>query len=291
MSLNVPIENWHGCYDRSWKGILVEDSFSHPAKFSRGLIEKIIYTGLERGWWKKGELIGDPFGGVACGGIVASYAGMRWEGVELEDRFWRIAQRNIDRHDRERRSLGLPRPYIIKGDSRRFSAHICNWPVNGAGGIVTSPPYADAESTRAGGPRTKFPDGRNRTTDGQRLGYGQTPGQIGALPAGSCSGVVTSPPYAESNQDYKAGWKYIDDTKSEHARSSRLRDDGRYGDAAGQIASLPSGCLDGVVTSPPWEDQEGALNANKVRDPAKFAEATSRLDGANGRHGTQVSGR
>ena len=33
--------NWYGCYNQSWKGVITDEAFAHPAKFSRGLIERI----------------------------------------------------------------------------------------------------------------------------------------------------------------------------------------------------------------------------------------------------------
>lgn len=46
-----PVLNWTGCYDDSWKGLITDESFAHPAKYARGLIERIIGHGLQRGWW------------------------------------------------------------------------------------------------------------------------------------------------------------------------------------------------------------------------------------------------
>ena len=37
-------------------------------------------------------------------------------------------------------------------------------------------------------------------------------------------GVVSSPPYAGSNQNYEAGWKYIDKDKLPHNRYSKNRE-------------------------------------------------------------------
>lgn len=193
--VEVPVEDWHGCYSLSWKGVIVNEAFKHPAKFSRGLIERIVYTGLERGWWAKGLVIGDPFGGVGCGGIVASYAGLQWIGTELEPRFVRMAIENFSKHARERRSFGLPEPRILHGDAREFAALAGQVRPKALTGIITSPPYADAESRRAGGPRTCFPDKRGRALDGAH-GYGVQPGQIGELRSGSIDGAITSPPWA-----------------------------------------------------------------------------------------------
>lgn len=61
----VPVLNWHGCYDDQWGDLIVPEAFKHPAKFAKGLIERIYDYGFEQGYWRKGDLIGDPFGGEA----------------------------------------------------------------------------------------------------------------------------------------------------------------------------------------------------------------------------------
>ena len=73
---------WEGCYDLGWKGLLTDHAFSHPAKFSRGLIERIVDHVLAQGWVQPGGTVADPFGGVGCGGVVCAARGLRWVGVE-----------------------------------------------------------------------------------------------------------------------------------------------------------------------------------------------------------------
>jgi len=83
----IPVTIWNGCYDGNWKDVISDLSYQHPTKFARGLIERIVEYGLERGYWAAQQVIGDPFGGVGLGGIVCAYHGLRWIGVELEPRF------------------------------------------------------------------------------------------------------------------------------------------------------------------------------------------------------------
>ena len=127
-------DTWHGCYDESWKDIIVDDAFAHPAKFAPGLIKRIFTEGLSRGWWKRGDLIGDPFGGIGSGGLVANGHGLDWIGVELEPKFVALAQENFKRWIVPGRSRR-----IVQGDSRQFAAL-----VGGVVGVVGSPPYADS---------------------------------------------------------------------------------------------------------------------------------------------------
>ena len=172
--------DWHGCYDDSWKatGLLVDEAYAHPAKFSYGLIARIIAHGLDRGYWKPGDVIGDCFAGVACGGLVAAFRGLRWVGVELEPRFVELANRNIERNRRKLEAAGDPMPVVVQGDSRRF-AEI----VGECGAVVTSPPFVDclhqSDKTMLA-PHQQAKYGRNESAASVKAHpYGHTPGQIG----------------------------------------------------------------------------------------------------------------
>ncbi len=48
---------WTNCYDTSWKGLIVDEAFQHPAKFSRGLIHRIYQHAEEMGWFKAGDWV------------------------------------------------------------------------------------------------------------------------------------------------------------------------------------------------------------------------------------------
>jgi hypothetical protein len=79
--------DWHGLYRKGWADMIVPESFSHPAKFARGLIDKIYEHAVEEGWLAPGSVVVDPFGGVALGGLGAMRRGINWVGVELEKKF------------------------------------------------------------------------------------------------------------------------------------------------------------------------------------------------------------
>jgi len=71
---------------------------------------------------------------------------------------------------------------------------------------------------------------------------------------GGAEAVVSSPPYAESDQDYAAGWKRLgtENTGREASRMGKQLD-ASYGHTPGQLGALPPGDVDGVVSSPPYE--------------------------------------
>lgn len=267
---NVPVYTWHGCYDDSWRDLIVPDAFAHPAKFAPGLVRRIYAEGLSRGWWRPGDLIGDPFGGIAGGGIMAGYAGLNWLGVELEPRFVDLGNRNLALQGPKWMALGdASRVRLVQGDSRRFADV-----VGQAAGVVTSPPYnpaCKADGTTADrDPRAERMTGSFRTSEA----YGSTPGQIGRLYEGDLNAVVTSPPYADSVDGSPDG---IDWIKADPKwRTSDARSPGRgavsdgYGVSPGQIGLLKGGNVDAVVTSPPYGDSDqNYAEGWKHIDPAK----------------------
>lgn len=255
------ITDWHGCYDDGWKGMIVPESFAHPAKFSYSLICRIVRHGLDQGYWKPGDTIGDCFGGVATGGIVCGYHGLNWVGCELESRFVELGNKNLAMHGPRWMALeSACNVKLLQGDSRRFAEV-----VGQVAGVVSSPPYAETQIQGGGanayGAKKQadktgvWPKGNLAKTAKAGQGYGDSsPGQIGSLKAGSLDGVISSPPYADSVHDGNG----IDQSKltgNKPGKNTQAKAEG-YGTAAGQIGSLKSGSLDGVVTSPPWENQE-----------------------------------
>ena len=294
--------DWWGCYDDGWRDLIVPDAFQHPAKYRPGLIKRIYEFGFERGWWEKGSLIGDCFGGVACGGIMAAYQGLAWFGVELESRFCELAQRNIELHRKRWQAAGDPIPEIIQGDSREFARLV------GCHSIVTSPPFADSDTKP-----TKLGSGKATRADGDGAGrnkgdyhYGSTPGQIGNLKAGELDAVVTNPPITDSREGTTAGNigdlraivtspPYAGSSPESNSKSVDLekqyetyRESGGgasfkafcatqekhsagYGSTEGNIGNLKA-----CVTSPPWENQEPSHAQGNEPSKDKLRAATGR---------------
>lgn len=257
------------CYGEGWGDLIAREAYAHPAKYARGLIFKIVRFGLERGYWKAGDIVADCFGGVALGGIACAYSGLRWVGCELEPRFVTLGNQNIDLHRKELGILGCPTPVLVQGDSRNFAAI-----AGEVAACVTSPPYAetplnpgeksrpevkiarlvaegnlkDAETIRQHGmgPASNF-----RQTD-----YGTSEGQLGQLPVGDIGAVITSPPYAESVKG-----DFGETETAEESRAKRKTPGGSLGQSArhggygvgeGQVGALKCGQVEAVLTSPPW---------------------------------------
>ena len=182
--------DWRKCYGQRWSGIIVDEAFCHPAKFSRALIHRIYAHAFEQGWLKAGDSVADPFGGVALGALEAMRRGLHWRGCELELRFVELGQQNIDLwHERYSRQMpGWGSAVLVQGDSRELANVFAE-----AGVVVSSPPYA-TKQMGGGGDTTKTAGGY-RVLDAMKANYGHTPGQLGNMPEGDYDDVVSSPPF------------------------------------------------------------------------------------------------
>lgn len=284
--------DWYGLYRDGWGDQLTPAAFAHPAKFAYGLITRIIRFGLERGYWRKNDLLGDPFAGVCCGGVIAAYNGLRWRGVELESRFIDLAngfecddwlwpnekakcgardlheshhvQGMLELHRPRLEALGCPVPVVVQGDSRRFAELVA------ADAVVTSPPFV-AQMNEGGAGKTNVyrkwceqngrnPNAPNAQTQNMSRQWGDSDGQIGSLKTGSLDACLTSPPYAESIQGTHAeretaaeSWRARGDMGQGGSLGQSQRHGG-YGETNGQIGAMPEGVLDAAVTSPPFSD-------------------------------------
>lgn len=303
-------KKWTGCYDGYWKGFITDESFAHPAKFSKGLIERILDYLAERKWIRLGEAIGDPFGGVATGGLIAAYRGYRWIGMELEPKFVQLGHGNIKKHATKFKALGVPVPVLIGGDSREFNVvvdaflssppyvsgghhtDVMNAPnTNGRGqkmkchAIVSSPPYAG--SLDDGGPEKAHPDGYKRTNNW--TGYGKEPGQIGTLKEGELNAVVSSPPFlgarggttGSSGGITRDGYEGKQPSRPSHKNIGKRTHGSALQERADEnIENLSEGNVAAIVSSPPYEQiHAGAGGLNHL--PARAGQQGGRKKGAS----------
>jgi DNA modification methylase len=265
---DVPMITWHGCYDQSWRGLMTAEAFAHPAKFAPGLIDRIYQHGFNMGWWYRGSTIGDPFGGVAGGGIYAGYHGLGWVGVELEERFVTLGNANLELHRAKWVALGVPvgRIRLVQGDSRKFSDHFIT------DAIVTSPPYADSIDRPSGIDATKFAQQRfGPNTQALAGTYGSADGQIGSLRGGPVDAVLTSPPYNPGDKADGTGAER--DPRGDRMRGC-FRSSEAYGKTPGQIGRLAGGGVDAVLTSPPYSDGLGHGGGRPIHQPGRPGDVT-----------------
>jgi hypothetical protein len=270
---NILYIDWYGLYSERWKGEITREAFAHPAKFSRGLIRHIYRHMVSEGWLHVGDHVVDPFGGVALGGLDAMTHGLHWTGCELEERFVKLGNRNIDLWNR-RYAGKMPHwgtARLVQGDSRELASLIGQ-----ASGAVSSPPFGSGDSASAQSLVERQDSSAEwiKGNTGWRTGYGSTPGNLGNMAATErgFEGAVSSPPYEgmpieqthmtsnkrgdPNNPNYRPSWKQ----KLEDGYADTTRP---YGSTPGQLGVM------GAVSSPPYEGislSGGGGIANEMRD-------------------------
>lgn len=179
---------WTGCYKGSWNGILTPDSFAHPAKVAPGLAYRIYQHLLEHGYIAPGDSVLDPFGGIGGFAYHALLHGLHFAGVELEPRFAELAQRNIDKWQRDLAMLNgrLGTARIVQGDSRRLLEVIDGH----MAASICSPPFGEQQSGGGIGAALQGKGDYEITTNrpSTNAGYANqadTPGNLAALRADS----------------------------------------------------------------------------------------------------------
>ena len=247
------VDEWKGCYPSSWKGTIIPEAISHPAKFSSRLIRRIYEHMQGEGWVKAGDTVLDPFGGVALGALDAMRLGLRWRGIELEQKFHDLGNGNIFHWNVrfERMPHWSGDAVLLKGDSRKLLEVLGE---GGAQNSVSSPPYAETPvsqthmtSNKRGDPdnpnyrpswKTKLEAG---FADTERP-YGTTDGQLGSMKAGGFDAALSSPPYSEARIGQESG-------QGQCGRGDQ------YGGSDGQLGAMKGDGFEAAVSSPPFEQR------------------------------------
>lgn len=272
----IKIDSWSGCYPSQWKGLIVPQAMSHPAKFSSKLIRRIYDHMIDEGWLRIGDRVIDPFGGVALGALEAMRHGLIWQGIELEAKFVEMGGQNIDLWNKKfSRMPHWGRAQLTQGDSR----FILNVLAGTQQGVVSSPPYA-TEVVRnrsshlkkarmaAKGYKPKGTAGMTGDVLAQEA-YGHSEGQLADLPEGNFSVAITSPPFRQSEggtPEPKPGGAIDERLYARHAAGNSAADG--YGTTPGNLANMdePKDDFQASISSPPYRNEtEGT-----PLDPSKY---------------------
>ena len=274
---------WQGCYDQGWGKNLCPEAYSHPAKVSFKLAERIYAHAIENHWIEKNGTVLDPFGGICGFGFHAMVYGLNFIAVELEEKFVKLGEQNINLWGEQLRgwpNLGTAR--IVQGDSRRLKDVIRREfeSCEGLPLIVSSPPFMAAQD--GGGINKKGYTSRpdlgpdwvgDRTYNKSMAGH--SPGQLSSMKEGfnpcvnrlgEIACVISSPPYEEmpiqqthmtsnqrgdpKNPNYRPSWK----KKLSEGYADTKRP---YGHSPGQLGSMKEGKFEMVVLSPPYDEGLG----------------------------------
>jgi hypothetical protein len=248
-----PTDQWEGCYPSHWKGVIVPDAITHPAKFSSRLIRRIYDHMLREGWLKAGDMVIDPFGGVALGALDAMRRGLRWRGMELEARFAELGNKNIDLWNAKfsRMPGWCQDSALIQGDSRHLIEALQE-----ADTAVTSPPYAESmnQSHAANDGDARIERMRAAGVDVSKSVNLGGPNSIRRKPQNYSQAAVASPPYSEARIGQESG--------QEHAG----RGD-QYGPTPGQLGAMKAESFDAALASPPFRQATGGTPEPKPGGP------------------------
>jgi hypothetical protein len=310
--------DWHKCYAIGWGTLLVPEAFAHPAKVSLKLAERIYDHLIDEGLLKPGDHVLDPFGGIAGFALHAMRHGLKWTGIELEEKFCKLGGRNITKWNTQFGALpGWGSARLLQGDSRRLAYILDTNPT----AIISSPPFLHTEGgcKASGGTIDNALMARHSASNRNTSGYGETPGQLHNLPEGDLDGVISSPPYADGcahnggddpNHEYIAGGEYhgvgLDGVISSPPYSgARIGQESgqehcghhdQYGATDGQLGAMNAGDLDGVISSPPYSASDQnykngwerfhrtrqPLHQNDIQREAQYGNTTGQLGGEEG---------
>lgn len=252
-------------------------SFAHPAKMMLPLQRWLI----ER-YSKPGDVILDPMAGQGTL-LIACTTGRHVIMVELETKFVQMQRDNWVKIQTLGPEMGyeMGTATILQGDAGKLSDVLADV-------VISSPPYTNRMDGGIRGPRAGMTPYTDESPDSWFTQRDQK--NIGNLPYGKLADVImTSPPYAETGVgDWQTGraefqawvlnelatkgyieWQGKRYTESEWRAMNHGRIDGRttkgvhkhptdgYGETSGQLANLPYGSIDAVITSPPYEEAMG----------------------------------
>jgi DNA modification methylase len=203
--------------------------------------------------------------GSGSTGVIAALLGRDAVCVELEEKFhkWQLqAKEKVYGSPMLTRKGSLS---CIKGDARNLSELL-----QAADAIVTSPPYAQSAS---GNDRKEFWERLAKDPTSCRYGrelhphtaeaYGLTKDNIGNLPMGEISAVITSHPYSETFSKHAGGSMGVAFKKNACLGVS-LHETKQYSDNEGNIGNLSHGDIDTVITSPDGELNNDPSNIGKL---------------------------
>lgn len=286
--VDIPVTTWKGCYKDGWQRVIAPEAFAHPAKFARNLIQR-LYQHLEKeGWLTPGDMILDPFGGVALGAYPAMHRGYRWIGVELEQHFVDLGQgcdctgmtkqdwlRFYGRWERVRYTEGrhwcpaclaqaktILEPRKALADRHRLKS---GRPFLGAGteywqdsGLIPS-----SQPHRYQGNIELW---QRKGHMGAQLIQGDSRELLKIVETVAC--VVSSPPYAEALDEHR-----LDRGPGAAGKRGRVSCQPNYSDSPANLGNLPPGTLDAAISSPPYAtgDSAGPESLHRRSDASAMA--------------------
>ena len=162
-------------------------------------------------------------------------------------------------------------PVLLKGDSR-FLSQVLRGKLDS---ILSSPPYIDSVNARSNGidpVKIKSSYGPN-TQALSDVNYGQSPNQLGNLPAGDYDAAISSPVYPDAGANETRKYGGLKDVSNRNPlNKSQLGGITNYGQPDGQLATLSDKDFDAAIASPSWAGNSGGQGeaSRNAIDPGLF---------------------
>jgi len=152
---------WENCYNTQKPPSLFMPHDNHPAPMSWGLTVRIATYGEHMGWWKPGDLIGDPMAGSGTGLTAYRIRGYDVCGIELESTYYARLLLNTAWQNK---NLGLSQvllPGMVKPGSWDYhhgdaSVVLRELEADSWDACMFSPPYESAVTSNSDGPMMPF---------------------------------------------------------------------------------------------------------------------------------------
>ncbi len=121
---------------------------------------------------------------------------------------------------------------------------------------ISSPPFGTQQTGQgiAAGMRgeSDYPLPNNHTGKHGYQDQVATSGNLADMRTDNFQVAVSSPPYADSDQNYKEGWKRFHDGHVPlHAND--IQREAEYGSTDGQLSAMPAASFDASISSPPYD--------------------------------------
>ncbi|MDD5006583.1 MAG: DNA methyltransferase [Candidatus Omnitrophica bacterium] len=276
--------DWYGCYKESNKPFYVPAAFAHPAKMAIGLCRRIFEFMEEKKMIKKGSIVVDPFAGIGTTLIMGTMLGYRCIGNELEEKFVKLTKENIEKHRKMFEATQRIIPVILQGDSRQLSKLITEQ----SEVVVSSSPYGQTQGGRGIAKRGYHNEKKRkgvykRMVDTVYEDKHFSKDNISNLKDGDINAILTSPAYADISTG--AGGLNTKPAKKAGQQSGRSAEassqdtDQKYGRTVGQIARLKDKGVEGIISSPPFNENKANVihSGDKGKHTYDANESKSRM--------------
>lgn len=181
-------------------------AIAHPAKFNTKLLEFLIeqHTG-------KGDVVLDCMAGSGSTGVVAALHGRNAISLELEEKFYKWMEKARKKVEIQETLALKGKIMNIHGDARKLSELLKEVDV-----VISSPPYATDKGGEKG---LLVHDDQRQKGKSIYKTYSEDANNIDNKPYGSVDAIISSPPYADTND--RKGRK-MDSTRGIKGRATDL---------------------------------------------------------------------